>query len=202
MGLRDSKVLPPKGQLFLTLLPHPPGSGRNGDWEQVYMNARRNPGRETLQPTALEKSYLPEGMGPNRVIVFAIDLHMYASGINPASYHPAGYYALKDNTISLSCVPIAYFMDSGSIIFNTALKHMGGPKLGTGPAKGEDRNLWPVAKHTCPVCGPHYPDGIFYGDLKDVFDVEYYGVHAEWFYRLIESDTLTQYRLHTYAAMM
>ena len=63
------------------------------------MNARRNPGRETLQPTAVEKSYLPEGMGFNRMIVLAIGLHMYASGINPVSYHPAGYYALKDNTI-------------------------------------------------------------------------------------------------------
>ena len=177
------------------------------------MNARRNPGRETLQPTAVEKSYLPEGMGFNRMIVLAIDLHMYASGINPVSYHPAGYYALKDNTISLSCMPIAYFVDNGSIIFNTAFKYMGGPKFGTGPAKGEERNLWPIAKHTCPVSGAlfpaglhichscakpiHYPDGIFNADLKDVFGVEYYGVHAEWFYRLIEADTLTEYRPHT-----
>ena len=214
--MSDSKVLPPKGQLFLTLLPRPPGTGQNGAWEEVYyMNARRNPGRETLQPTALEKSYLPEGMGSNRMIVIAIDLQRYASGISPVSYRPAGYYALKDNTISLSCMPIAYFMDNCSIFFNTRFQV--GPKFGAGPAKGEERNLWPIAKHSCPVCGAlfpaglhichscskpiHYPDGIFYADLKDVFDVEYYGVHAELFYRLIESDTLTEYRPHTYAAI-
>ena len=34
--MSDSKVLPPKGQLFLTLLPHPPGTGQNGAWEEVY----------------------------------------------------------------------------------------------------------------------------------------------------------------------
>ena len=80
--MSDSKVLPPKGQLFLTLLPHPPGTGQNGAWEEIYLNARRNPGRETLQPTVLEKSYLPEGMGSNRMIVFAVDLHMYAIAVS------------------------------------------------------------------------------------------------------------------------
>ena len=63
--------------------------------------------------------------------------------------------------------------------------------------------LFPAGLHICHSCSKpiHYPDGIFYADLKDVFDVEYYGVHAELFYRLIESDTLTEYRPHTYAAI-
>ena len=56
------------------------------------------------------QSSLPEGKGSDRLIVFAVDLHMYASGVNPVSYHPAGYYALKDNMISL---PIAYCIQRG-----------------------------------------------------------------------------------------
>ena len=109
-----------------------------------------------------------------------------------------GDYALKDNTILLSCVPIACFMDTGSIIFNTAFKYMGGPKNGTGPDRGEEWNTCPIAMRCCPVCGVnlpaglhvcrscskpiHYPDGIFYADLKDMFSVEYDGIHAKWFY--------------------
>ena len=139
---------------------------------------------------------------------------MYASGVNPVSYHPAGYYALKDNMISLSCMPIAYNMDTGTIMFNTAFKYMGGPKFGTGPGRGEERCLWPIAMHTCPTCGAnfpaglhmchscakpiHYPDGMFYADTKDRFGVEYYGVHAEWFCDAIRSGDFTQYRPHTY----
>ena len=94
------------------------------------------------------------------MIVFAVDLHMYASGINPVFYHPAGYYALKDNAISLSCMPIAYNMDTGTIVFNTAFKYMGGPKFGTGPGRGEERSLWPIATHPCPTCGASFPAGL------------------------------------------
>ena len=117
-----------------------------------------------------------------------------------------GDYALKDNTILLSCVPIACFMDTGSIIFNTAFKYMGGPKNGTGPDRGEEWSTCPIAMRCCPVCGVnlpaglhvcrscskpiHYPDGIFYADLKDMFSVEYYGIQAKWFYDLIRSDDL------------
>ena len=93
------------------------------------------------------------------MIVFAVDLHMYASGVNPVSYHPAGYY-LKDNSISLSCMPIAYNMDTGSIMFNTAFKYMGGPKYGTGRSRGVDRSLWPIATHPCPTCGADFPAGL------------------------------------------
>ena len=85
-------------------------------------------------------------------------------------------------------MPIAYFQGTGSIVFNTSFKHMGGPKFGTGPGRNELRNLWPIASHVCPVCRTdfpaglhichscakpiHYPDGIFYADLKDEFGVE------------------------------
>ena len=108
------------------------------------------------------------------MLVFAIDLHMYASTVNPVAF-------------SLSCMPIAYFQDTGSIVFNTSFKYMGAPKFGTGPGKNEMSNLWPVAKRICPVCGAgfpaglrichscakpiHYPDGIFYADLKDEFRI-------------------------------
>ncbi|CAE6936887.1 GIP [Symbiodinium sp. CCMP2592] len=116
--MSDCKINPPKGRLFLTLLPYAPGSGHNNEWEEVYMNVRMNPGRETLSNTASSQSMLPEGMGSNRMIVFAIDLHMIAAGINPIVFHPRGYYAIKDS-IPLACMPIAYFMDTGSLVFNT-----------------------------------------------------------------------------------
>ena len=32
-------------------------------------------------------------------------------------------------------------------------------------------------------------------------NLEYYGIHAEWFYRLIEADELTEYWPHTHAAI-
>eukprot|EP00439_Symbiodinium_sp_Y106_P016657 s3868_g2.t1 len=105
-------------------------------------------------------------------------------------------------------------MDTGTIMFNTAFKYMGGPKFGTGPGRGEERCLWPIAMHTCPPCGVdfpaglrmchscakpiHYPDGMFYADTKDRFGVEYYGVHAEWLCDVITSGDFSQYRLHTY----
>ena len=91
---------------------------------------------------------------------------------------------------------------------------MGGPKFGTGPGRGEERCLWPIAMHTCPPCGVdfpaglrmchscakpiHYPDGMFYADTKDRFGVEYYGVHAEWLCDVITSGDFSQYRLRTY----
>ena len=34
--MADAKVAPPKRPLFLTLLPHPPGSRMNGEWEEAY----------------------------------------------------------------------------------------------------------------------------------------------------------------------
>ncbi|CAE7726179.1 GABBR2 [Symbiodinium sp. CCMP2592] len=140
--MSDSQINPPKGQLFLTLLPHAPGTGSNNEWEEVYMNARRNPGRETLPNTAQKQSTLPEGVGSNRMIVFAIDLHMYAVGINPVSYHPRGYHALKD-TIPLACMPIAYFMDTGAMVFNTAFKYLGGGVV------NESSGLWLASPARC-----------------------------------------------------
>ena len=156
--MADSKIAAPKGQLFLTLLPFPPNRGMNNAWEQVYLDARRNPGRDTLHFSAKNKCTLPEGKGSDRLIVFAVDLHMYASGINPVSYHPAGCYALKDNSISLSCMPIAYNMDTGTIMFSTAFKYMGGPKYGTGPGRGEEKV--PLADCACPTCGADFPAGL------------------------------------------
>ncbi|CAE7217069.1 unnamed protein product [Symbiodinium sp. CCMP2592] len=158
--MSDCKVNPPKGQLFLTLLPYAPGSGNNNEWEEVYMNVRMNPKRETLSNTASTQSMLPEGLGSNRMIVFAIDLHMVAAGINPISFHPRGYYAIKDS-IPLACMPIAYFMDSGSLVFNTAFKYIGGTKFGTGPERGSHkRETWPLASFDCPMCGASFPVGL------------------------------------------
>ncbi|CAE7490394.1 GABBR2 [Symbiodinium sp. CCMP2592] len=215
--MSDCQVGPPKGQLFLTLLPFAPGSGKNNEWEEVYMNVRMNPKRETLSNTAASNSLLPEGMGSNRMIVFAIDLHMIAAGINPVSFHPRGYYAIKDS-FPLACMPIAYFMDTGSLVFNTAFKYIGGPKFGTGPARGKhNRETWPVASFDCPMCGTafpvglhmchactkpiHYPDGMFYADPENPFQVAYYGSHAPWLNELIERNKLTDFTLHEYAAI-
>ncbi|CAE6963895.1 GABBR2 [Symbiodinium sp. CCMP2592] len=213
----DCKVNPPKGQLFLTLLPYAPGSGNNNEWEEVYMNVRMNPKRETLSNTASTQSMLPEGLGSNRMIVFAIDLHMVAAGINPISFHPRGYYAIKDS-IPLACMPIAYFTDSGSLVFNTAFKYIGGTKFGTGPERGNHkRETWPLASFDCPMCGAsfpvglhmchsctkpiHYPDGMFYADPVNPFQVEYYGSHAEWLNELLERNKLTEFQLHEYPAI-
>ena len=80
--MADSKIAAPKGQLFLTLLPFPPNRGINNAWEQVYLDARRNPGRDTLQQSAKSNSSLPEGKGSDRLIVFAVDLHMYATVVS------------------------------------------------------------------------------------------------------------------------
>ncbi|CAE7541323.1 JNK [Symbiodinium sp. CCMP2592] len=215
--MSDCKLNPPKGRLFLTLLPYAPGSGNNNEWEEVYMNVRMNPGRETLSNTASSQSMLPEGMGSNRMIVFAIDLHMIAAGINPIVFHPRGYYAIKDS-IPLACMPIAYFMDTGSLVFNTAFKYVGGPKFGTGPKRGDHkRETWPLASFDCPMCGAsfpvglhmfhsctkpiHYPDGMFYADPVNPFQVEYYGSHAEWLNELIERNELKEFRLHEYRAI-
>ncbi|CAE7775567.1 unnamed protein product [Symbiodinium sp. CCMP2592] len=216
--MSDCKINPPKGRLFLTLLPYAPGSGNNNEWEEVYMNVRMNPGRETLSNTASSQSMLPEGMGSNRMIVFAIDLHMIAAGINPIVFHPRGYYAIKDS-IPLACMPIAYFMDTGSLVFNTAFKYVGGPKFGTGPKRGDHkRETWPLASFDCPMCGAsfpvgslhmchsctkpiHYPDGMFYADPVNPFQVEYYGSHAEWLNELIERNELKEFRLHEYPAI-
>ncbi|CAE7764640.1 GABBR2 [Symbiodinium sp. CCMP2592] len=215
--MSDCQVGPAKGQLFLTLLPFAPGSGKNNEWEEVYMNVRMNPKRETLSNTAASSSLLPEGMGSNRMIVFAIDLHMIAAGINPVSFHPRGYYAIKDS-IPLACMPIAYFMDTGSLVFNTAFKYIGGPKFGTGPARGKhNRETWPLASFDCPMCGSafpvglhmchactkpiHYPDGMFYADPENPFQVEYYGSHAPWLNELIERNKLADFALHEYAAI-
>ncbi|CAE7787792.1 GABBR2 [Symbiodinium sp. CCMP2592] len=215
--MSDCKINPPKGRLFLTLLPYAPGSGHNNEWEEVYMNVRMNPGRETLSNTASSQSMLPEGMGSNRMIVFAIDLHMIAAGINPIVFHPRGYYAVKDS-IPLACMPIAYFMDTGSLVFNTAFKYTGGPKFGTGPKRGDHkRETWPLASFDCPMCGAsfpvglhmchsctkpiHYPDGMFYADPVNPFQVEYYGSHAEWLNELIERNELKEFRLHEYPAI-
>ena len=41
----------------------------------------------------------------------------------------------------------------------------------------------------------------FYANLRDMFAVEYYGIHAKWFYDLIRSDDLTEYCPHKYAAI-
>ncbi|CAE7222918.1 GABBR2 [Symbiodinium sp. CCMP2592] len=215
--MNDCKLNPPKGQLFLTLLPYAPGSGKNNEWEEVYMNVRMNPGRETLSNTASSQSMLPEGMGSNRMIVFAIDLRMIAAGINPIAFHPRGYYAIKDS-IPLACMPIAYFMDTGSLVFNTAFKYIGGPKFGTGPKRGDHRReTWPLASFDCPMCGAsfpvglhmchsctkpiHYPDGMFYADPVNPFQVEYYGSHAEWLNDLIERNKLTEFKLHEFPAI-
>ncbi|CAE7733830.1 Tdrkh [Symbiodinium sp. CCMP2592] len=215
--MSDCKINPPKGRLFLTLLPYAPGSGHNNEWEEVCMNVRMNPGRETLSNTASSQSMLPEGMGSNRMIVFAIDLHMIAAGINPIVFHPRGYYAIKDS-IPLACMPIAYFMDTGSLVFNTAFKYTGGPKFGTGPKRGDHkRETWPLASFDCPMCGAsfpvglhmchsctkpiHYPDGMFYADPVNPFQVEYYGSHAEWLNELIERNELKEFRLHEYPAI-
>ncbi|CAE7233872.1 unnamed protein product [Symbiodinium sp. CCMP2592] len=215
--MNDCKINPPKGQLFLTLLPYAPGSGKNNEWEEVYMNVRMNPGRETLSNTASSQCMLPEGMGSNRMIVFAIDLHMIAAGINPITFHPRGYYAIKDS-IPLACMPIAYFMDTGSLVFNTAFKYIGGPKFGTGPKRGDHkRETWPLASFDCPMCGAsfpvglhmchsctkpiHYPDGMFYADPVNPFQVEYYGSHAEWLNDLIERNELTEFQLHEFPAI-
>ena len=178
--MADAKIVAPKGQLFLALLPFPPNRGMNNAWEQVYLDAQRNPGRDTLQQSAKSKSSLPAGKGSDRLIVCRRPPHVRQRG-NPVSYHPAGYYALKDNMISLSCMPIAYNMDTGTIMFNTAFKYLGGPKFGTGPGRGDERCLWPIATHTCPTCGAnfpadlhmchscakpiHYPDGMSYADI-------------------------------------
>ena len=35
--MADSKIAAPKGQLFLTLLPHPPNCDANNSWEEVYL---------------------------------------------------------------------------------------------------------------------------------------------------------------------
>ncbi|CAE7248022.1 JNK [Symbiodinium sp. CCMP2592] len=174
--MSDCKLNPPKGRLFLTLLPYAPGSGNNNEWEEVYMNVRMNPGRETLSNTASSQSMLPEGMGSNRMIVFAIDLHMIAAGINPIVFHPRGYYAIKDS-IPLACMPIAYFMDTGSLVFNTAFKYVGGPKFGTGPKRGDHKRE------------------------RGRLLVEYYGSHAEWLNELIERNELKEFRLHEYPAI-
>ncbi|CAE7806513.1 JNK [Symbiodinium sp. CCMP2592] len=215
--MNDCKLNPPKGQLFLTLLPYAPGSGKNNEWEEVYMNVRMNPKRETLSNTASSQSMLPEGMGSNRMIVFAIDLHMIAAGINPIAFHPRGYYAIKDS-IPLACMPIAYFMDTGSLVFNTAFKYIGGPTFGTGPKRGDHRReTWPLASFDCPMCGAsfpvglhmchsctkpiHYPDGMFYADPVNPFQVEYYGSHAEWLNDLIERNKLTEFQLHEFPAI-
>ncbi|CAE6971381.1 unnamed protein product, partial [Symbiodinium sp. CCMP2592] len=215
--MSDCKINPPKGRLFLTLLPYAPGSGHNNEWEEVYMNVRMNPGRETLSNTASSQSMLPEGMGSNRMIVFAIDLHMIAAGINPIVFHPRGYYAVKDS-IPLACMPIAYFMDTGSLVFNTAFKYTGGPKFGTGPKRGDHkRETWPLASFDCPMCGAsfpvglhmchsctkpiHYPDGMFYADPVNPFQIEYYGSHANWLNELIERNELKEFRLHEYPAI-
>ncbi|CAE7039205.1 GABBR2 [Symbiodinium sp. CCMP2592] len=215
--MSDCKINPPKGRLFLTLLPYAPGSGNNNDWEELYMNVRMNPGRETLSNTASSQSMLPEGMGSNRMIVFAIDLHMIAAGINPIVFHLRGYNAIKDS-IPLACMPIAYFMDTGSLVFNTAFKYVGGPKFGTGPKRGDHkRETWPLASFDCPMCGAsfpvglhmchsctkpiHYPDGMFYADPVNPFQVEYYGSHAEWLNELSERNELKEFRLHEYPAI-
>eukprot|EP00439_Symbiodinium_sp_Y106_P036141 s2454_g4.t1 len=178
--MADAKIVAPKGQLFLTLLPFLPNRGMNNAWEQVYLDAQRNPGRDTLQQSAKSKSSLPEGKGSGRLIVCRRPPHVRQRGY-PVSYHPAGYYALKDNMISLSCMPIAYNMDTGTIMFNTAFKYLGGPKFGTGPGRGDERCLWPIATHTCPTCGANFP-----ADLH-IFEVEYDGIHAEWFCDVIRS---------------
>ncbi|CAE7776203.1 GABBR2, partial [Symbiodinium sp. CCMP2592] len=215
--MSDCHVGPPKGQLFLTLLPYAPGSGKNNEWEEVYMNARMNPMRETLSNTALSHTMLPEGMGSNRMIVFAIDLHMIAAGLNPVSFHPRGYYAIKDS-IPLARMPIAYFMDSGALVFNTAFKYIGGPKFGTGPERANHkRETWPLASFDCPMCGTafpvglhmchactkpvHYPGGMFYADPVNPFQVAYYGSHAQWLNDLIERNTLSEFKLHEYPAI-
>ena len=39
--MADAKIVAPKGQLFLTLLRRTEANA----WEQVYLDARRNPGR-------------------------------------------------------------------------------------------------------------------------------------------------------------
>ncbi|CAE7237318.1 unnamed protein product [Symbiodinium sp. CCMP2592] len=215
--MSDCKINPPRGQLFLTLLPYAPGSGMNNEWEEVYMNVRTNPKRETLSNTASSQSMLPEGLGSNRMIVFAIDLHMIAAGINPITFHPRGYYAIKDS-IPLACMPITYFMDTGTLVFNTAFKYIGGPKFGTGPERGNHRReSWPLASFDCPMCGAsfpvglhmchsctkpiHYPDGMFYADPVNPFQVEYYGSHADWLNDLIERNKLTEFQLHEYPAI-
>ena len=123
------------------------------NWEQVYLDARRNPGRDTLHFSAKNKCTLPEGKGSDRLIVFAVDLHMYASGINPVSYHPAGCYALKDNSISLSCMPIAYNMDTGTIMFSTAFKYMGGPKMSSSCEISQFHDRWPKITEERPSSG-------------------------------------------------
>ena len=101
--------------------------------------------------------------------------------------------------------------------FQYRLQVHGGSKYGTGPGRGEERELWPIATHPCPTCGAsfpaglhlchtcakpiHYPDGMFYADQKDKFGVEYYGIHAQWLYDVIVSGRTDDYRLHTYAGI-
>ncbi|CAE7475642.1 unnamed protein product [Symbiodinium sp. CCMP2592] len=126
-------------------------------------------------------------------------------------------YAIKDS-IPLACMPIAYFMDTGSLVFNTAFKYIGGPKFGTGPKRGDHRReTWPLASFDCPMCGAsfpvglhmchsctkpiHYPDGMFYADPVNPFQVEYYGSHAEWLNDLIERNKLTEFQLHEFPAI-
>ena len=166
--MSDAKIMAPRGQLFLTLLPTKQRVGRgvhecqvkswsrhlaaNGSGEQLLTQGPR------IQPHACVRYRSPH-----------VREHRQSSGL------------------SLSCMPIAYFQDTGSIVFNTSFKYMGAPKFGTGPGKNEMSNLWPVAKRICPVCGAgfpaglrichscakpiHYPDGIFYADLKDEFRI-------------------------------
>ena len=46
-------------------------------------------------------------------------------------YHAAGFFPIKE-AITLVYVQYAIFMDTGSVVFNSALKYIGGPKEATG----------------------------------------------------------------------
>ena len=179
----------PKGQLFLTLLPYPLGSNRNSEWEEVYI---------VHECQAKSRSRHLAAIGPGEKLPIRRPRFQPHDRVRYRSPHacerrqscglPPGGLLCPQRYDFVVCMPIAYFQGTGSIVFNTSFKHMGGPKFGTGPGRNELRNLWPIASHVCPVCRTdfpaglhichscakpiHYPDGIFYADLKDEFGVE------------------------------
>ena len=110
------------------LFPFPPLDDRNTDFIAAYMDKLRDNIRVMSD---IREDLLPPGLPTERFVVYMVDLHAVANEVQPVYYHGAGYFAVKE-IITFPYIALAYFMDSGSVVYNAGIAYHGGPGIATG----------------------------------------------------------------------
>ena len=130
------------------LFPFPPRDERNTDFIAAYMDKLRD---DIRVMTDIREDLLPPGLPTERFVVYMVDLRAMANEVQPVYYHGAGFFAMKE-IITLPYIALAYFMDSGSVVYNTGIIYNGGPGIATGYRGDRRFFLRDVKRSTIAMC--------------------------------------------------